>query len=165
MTSPIRKVAVLGSGVMGSGIAAHLASCGIRTLLLDIVPPDLDQAAESSARNAFAAKGLEAALKSRPNVFVEKASASLIQIGNLTDDLDQIASCDWVIEVVKEDMAIKRDLQRRLQPAGFNVGFNAGAAAGQTVMHVHVHLIPRFKGDMADPRGGVRGVIPSKQRY
>jgi ATP adenylyltransferase len=48
---------------------------------------------------------------------------------------------------------------------GFNVGINAGASAGQTVFHVHVHLIPRRDGDVADPRGGVRGVIPSKQRY
>ena len=48
---------------------------------------------------------------------------------------------------------------------GFNVGINAGASAGQTVFHVHVHLIPRRDGDVIDPRGGVRGVIPSKQRY
>ena len=48
---------------------------------------------------------------------------------------------------------------------GFNVGINAGASAGQTVFHVHVHLIPRRNGDVVDPRGGVRGVIPSKQRY
>jgi hypothetical protein len=48
---------------------------------------------------------------------------------------------------------------------GFNVGINAGASAGQTVFHVHVHLIPRREGDVADPKGGVRGVIPSKQRY
>jgi diadenosine tetraphosphate (Ap4A) HIT family hydrolase len=48
---------------------------------------------------------------------------------------------------------------------GFNVGINAGAEAGQTIFHVHVHLIPRRKGDVADPRGGVRGVIPEKQTY
>ena len=48
---------------------------------------------------------------------------------------------------------------------GFNAGINAGASAGQTVFHVHVHLIPRRDGDVVDPRGGVRGVIPSKQRY
>ncbi len=51
------------------------------------------------------------------------------------------------------------------QPAGYNVGFNAGAAAGQTVMHVHIHVIPRYIGDMPDPRGGVRHVIPSKGNY
>lgn len=51
------------------------------------------------------------------------------------------------------------------KPDGFNVGFNAGEAAGQTVMHVHIHVIPRYRGDMADPRGGVRHVIPSKGNY
>ena len=48
---------------------------------------------------------------------------------------------------------------------GFNIGINAGASAGQTVFHVHVHLIPRRDGDVVDPRGGLRGVIPSKQKY
>lgn len=52
-----------------------------------------------------------------------------------------------------------------LSPAGFNVGVNAGEAAGQTVMHVHLHLIPRFKGDVTDPRGGVRWVVPTKACY
>ncbi len=60
---------------------------------------------------------------------------------------------------------VKRALDKELSPHGYNVGFNAGEAAGQTVMHLHVHVIPRFRGDMDDPRGGVRGVIPSKQKY
>ena len=50
-------------------------------------------------------------------------------------------------------------------PDGYNIGVNCGEAAGQTIFHVHVHLIPRYKGDMEDPRGGVRGVIPEKQIY
>lgn len=61
--------------------------------------------------------------------------------------------------------AVKAELDATLQPDGYNVGFNAGAAAGQTVMHLHVHVIPRRSGDMQDPRGGVRGVIPHKQKY
>lgn len=56
-------------------------------------------------------------------------------------------------------------LAREFSPDGFNVGVNCGKAAGQSVMHVHVHLIPRYTGDMDDPRGGVRGVIPDKQKY
>lgn len=56
-------------------------------------------------------------------------------------------------------------LMKKYQPAGFNLGVNAGVAAGQTVMHLHIHLIPRYAGDMDDPRGGVRGVIPGMQRY
>jgi diadenosine tetraphosphate (Ap4A) HIT family hydrolase len=60
---------------------------------------------------------------------------------------------------------VKRQLDEELRPDGYNVGFNAGAAAGQTVMHLHVHVIPRFRGDMDDPRGGVRHAIPSKGNY
>jgi len=69
-----------------------------------------------------------------------------------------------VMELVGE---VKRLLDERLErkPDGFNVGFNAGAAAGQTVPHVHVHVIPRYAGDMPDPRGGVRHVIPEKGNY
>lgn len=59
----------------------------------------------------------------------------------------------------------KQALQEEFNPDGFNIGINEGADAGQTVMHLHIHLIPRYKGDMQDPRGGVRGVIPEKQKY
>ena len=56
-------------------------------------------------------------------------------------------------------------LDRDKSPAGYNIGINVGEPAGQTVMHVHMHLIPRYEGDMDDPRGGVRGVIPERQKY
>ncbi len=56
-------------------------------------------------------------------------------------------------------------LDARFKPDGYNIGINIGEAAGQTIMHLHVHLIPRFRGDCANPRGGVRGVIPAKQSY
>ena len=56
-------------------------------------------------------------------------------------------------------------IERELGPGGFNVGINDGPAAGQTVMHMHVHLIPRFVGDCLDPRGGVRWVLPERARY
>jgi diadenosine tetraphosphate (Ap4A) HIT family hydrolase len=59
----------------------------------------------------------------------------------------------------------RRVLIARYAPDGFNVGINVGEAAGQTVMHVHVHLIPRYQGDVPNPRGGVRGVIPERQSY
>jgi diadenosine tetraphosphate (Ap4A) HIT family hydrolase len=68
-----------------------------------------------------------------------------------------------------EIMAAVRDakhaLEAELQPDGFNIGVNVGVAAGQTVMHAHVHVIPRFKGDVADPRGGIRHCIPGKGAY
>ena len=56
-------------------------------------------------------------------------------------------------------------LDEQSHPGGYNIGVNVGEIAGQTVMHLHVHVIPRYAGDMADPRGGVRGVIPEKRRY
>lgn len=60
---------------------------------------------------------------------------------------------------------VKAQLDAEFHPDGYNVGFNAGEAAGQTVMHLHVHVIPRYRGDMPDPRGGVRHVIPDKGNY
>lgn len=63
-----------------------------------------------------------------------------------------VGECKWVIE-------------ENSKPAGSNIGFNAGAAAGQTVMHCHCHVIPRYSGDTDNPRGGVRGVIPHKREY
>jgi len=60
---------------------------------------------------------------------------------------------------------VKTLLDSVFEPDGFNIGINIGAAAGQTVPHMHIHVIPRYYGDMDDPRGGVRGVIPEKQKY
>jgi len=65
-------------------------------------------------------------------------------------------------ELIDESKAF---LDKEYSPDGYNVGVNVGSAAGQSVMHVHMHLIPRYKGDMANPKGGVRGVIPEKQKY
>lgn len=59
----------------------------------------------------------------------------------------------------------KLNSDQKFSPDGYNVGINCGKAAGQTIMHLHVHLIPRYSGDMPDPKGGVRGVIPGKQKY
>jgi diadenosine tetraphosphate (Ap4A) HIT family hydrolase len=60
---------------------------------------------------------------------------------------------------------MKPIIDQEFKPDGYNVGVNIGSAAGQSVPHVHIHMIPRYKGDMEDPRGGVRGVIPHKQKY
>ena len=60
---------------------------------------------------------------------------------------------------------MKTILDKEFKPDGYNVGVNIGEAGGQSVPHIHIHMIPRFKGDMEDPRGGVRGVIPHKQKY
>ena len=60
---------------------------------------------------------------------------------------------------------VKRIVEERYHPDGYNIGINVGEAAGQSIFHVHMHLIPRYQGDVPNPRGGVRGVIPSKQKY
>lgn len=71
---------------------------------------------------------------------------------------EQVACLEMLNEV-------REILMAQFQPDAFNVGMNIGEIAGQTVPHVHIHLIPRFVGDVKDPRGGVRGVIPEKQKY
>ena len=67
--------------------------------------------------------------------------------------------------LVKGIEIARQAVEKSFQPDGYNVGFNAGEAAGQTVFHLHVHVIPRFRGDVEDPRGGVRHVIPAKAAY
>ncbi len=75
------------------------------------------------------------------------------------------SSPDVKFEVIQVLDQLKVLLDQEYHPDGYNIGMNCGQTAGQTVMHLHVHLIPRFNGDMEDPKGGVRGVIPSKQKY
>ncbi len=107
----IHKVAVLGSGTMGSRIAAHFANAGLPSYLLDIVPPDAD----GPARNKIAAAGLEAAKKSKPAAFMDSSLARLVTIGNFEDDLKKIAEVDWVIEAVVENLEIKRALLKKVE--------------------------------------------------
>ena len=113
----IRKVAVLGAGVMGSGIAAHVAGAGVPVLMLDIVPPDLkpEEKATRSARDRFAASGRQKALASTPPAFFSPRDAALVETGNLEDDLPRIAECDWIIEVVTESLAIKQALYAKVE--------------------------------------------------
>jgi 3-hydroxyacyl-CoA dehydrogenase len=117
MSEPIRKVGVIGAGVMGSGIAAHLANAGIPAVLLDIVPPNLsdEQRKSKKARDGFAAKGLDNALKARPAAFFHKSRARLVTTGNLEDDLEKLSDCDLVIEAVIERLDIKQGLFEKLE--------------------------------------------------
>lgn len=122
MTYRIRKAAVIGSGVMGSGIAAHLANIGIPTVLLDIVPKELLQEEkakgltleDSSVRNRFAANAVQKLLKQKPAPLTTKKSLNLMTIGNLEDDLEKLKDVDWIIEVVVENLAIKKNLLEKI---------------------------------------------------
>ncbi len=104
----IRKVAVIGSGVMGATIAAHVANGGVPVLLLDIMPKG------DGDRDALAAGALARMRKSEPAPSMSDEAAKLVSIGNIEDHLDQIAACDWIIEVVVENLDVKRALYRRL---------------------------------------------------
>jgi 3-hydroxyacyl-CoA dehydrogenase len=117
MPRKIRSAAVIGSGVMGGGIAALLAGAGIKTLLLDIVPLDLKEAEKNNppARNRIAKAGLDVALMNQPALFMSPKDAELITIGNLEDDFEKMAGCDWIVEVVVENLKIKQDLLKRIE--------------------------------------------------
>src|SRR6266567_7507342 len=111
----IRKVAVLGAGTMGSRIAAHVANAGLPVVLLDIVPPGTDASAPKQERNKVVLAALDGLKKSKPAAFYSPDSARLITIGNFDDDLALVAGCDWIIEVVAENMEIKRALLNKVQ--------------------------------------------------
>jgi 3-hydroxyacyl-CoA dehydrogenase len=136
MKIPIQKAVVLGAGTMGARIAAHFANAGLPCVLLDIVPPDLKPGAPASERNRFARNGLEAAKKSRPAAFFSTTFADKISIGNFEDDLARCAEADWIIEVVAENLEIKRGLLSRV--AQFR---KPGAIVTTNTSGLPVHLI------------------------
>lgn len=113
----IQQVAVLGAGVMGSGIACHLANAGFQVILLDIVTPDIpdSQQQQTAVRNRHVNQALASAIKSKPAPLYKKEYASRIETGNLTDDLHRIKTCDWIIEVVVERLDIKQQLFTRVE--------------------------------------------------
>jgi hypothetical protein len=117
MKRMINTAGVIGAGIMGGGIAALLASAGIKTLLLDIVPLDLPAGTESDpkARNRIVQAGLDAVLNAKPALLMQKSDAARIQIGNLEDDFEQLADCDWIVEVVVENLGVKQNLLKRLE--------------------------------------------------
>lgn len=108
MKRNVRKVAVLGSGIMGSGIACQLANVGIEVLLLDIVPKEFENSDNKSKRNSIVNNALKASLKSKPSPIYVQSFSKRITTGNFTDDMHKIADCDWIIEVVVERLDIKK---------------------------------------------------------
>ncbi|MEN1969749.1 3-hydroxyacyl-CoA dehydrogenase/enoyl-CoA hydratase family protein [Lentibacillus sp. N15] len=118
MSRTIKRAAVLGSGVMGSGIAAHLANVGIPTIMLDIVPKELTKDEvkkgltldDRAVRNRMAAQSKKALLKQKPSPITTKDSLDLIEVGNMDDDMEKLADVDWIVEVVVERLDIKKQV-------------------------------------------------------
>ena len=111
----IKKVAVLGSGVMGSRIACHFAGVGVQVLLLDIVPKDIAADAKPAERNKIVNDALTAAIKSNPSPVYHKDVVKKITTGNFEDNMKDIAGCDWVIEVVVERLDIKQKVFEQVE--------------------------------------------------
>jgi 3-hydroxyacyl-CoA dehydrogenase len=127
MPKTIKKVAVIGSGVMGSGIAAHCANAGCEVLLLDIVDD------ESSDRSIIAKNAIKYMHKSNPEMLMQRKNSRLITPGNIDDDLHKLIDCDWVIEVIIENLDIKKKLYKKLAR---NIGKD-------TILSSNTSTIPR----------------------
>src|SRR5215472_14103403 len=136
MERRIEKAVVLGAGTMGSRIAAHFANAGVPCVLLDNVPPNLPADAPPAERNKIVRAGLEAAKKSKPSAFFTASLADRINVGNFDDDLARCAEADWIIEVVAENLEIKRKLLARV--AQFR---KPGAIVTTNTSGLPVHLI------------------------
>ena len=143
----IRRAAVLGAGTMGSRIAAHLANAGIPTLLLDLVP------AGEGDRSRLAKAALDALAKAKPAAFYEPSLAALITPGNFDDDLPKLASCDWVIEAVAENLAIKTAL----------LDARRAASCAACPAH-HQHLRPADRADRRGPAATALTATASSER-
>ncbi|MES1220008.1 MAG: 3-hydroxyacyl-CoA dehydrogenase family protein, partial [Bacteroidota bacterium] len=115
MKRSIRKVAVLGSGVMGSRIACHFAGIGVQALLLDIVPKEATESKDAKARNKIVNDSLTAAIKSNPSPVYHKDVVKKITTGNFDDNMKDIAGCDWIIEVVVERLDIKQKVFEQVE--------------------------------------------------
>lgn len=123
MNRHINKVAVIGSGIMGSGIACHFANIGVEVLLLDIVPRELTQGEKSkgltlkdmAVRNRLVNDSLTKALKSKPSPIYHQKFAQRIETGNLEDDISKVSGVDWIIEVVVERLDIKKLVFEQLE--------------------------------------------------
>ena len=126
----IKKVAVLGSGLMGSGIAALFANIGLEVLMLDILPFDLkdEEKDNKKARNRMADNSLKAALKSKFAPFYKNSFAKRITTGNFDDDFEKIKDADWIIEVVIERLDIKKQVFEKVDQY---------RKAGSLVLQIH----------------------------
>lgn len=144
MSRRISKAAVLGSGVMGSGIACHFANIGLEVLLLDIVPRDLSDAEKDkpAARNRIVNTALAKAIKSKPAPLYDKDFAKRIKTGNFEDDFEKIADCDWIIEVVIERLDIKQQIFAKVDQYR-----KAGSLVTSNTSGIPIHLMTADRSD------------------
>ena len=147
MIRKITQAAVIGAGIMGGGIAALLSGAGIRTLLLDIVPPDLTPAEKEdlTARNRIAKAGLDAALLAKPPLFMSWSDTERIRIGNTEDDFQRLAACDWIIEVVVEDLKVKHTVLERIQKVRKPTAVVSTNTSGIPLKEMSSDLTPEFR--------------------
>ena len=137
MSYRIKKVAVLGSGVMGSGIACHLANVGMEVVMLDILPFDLEPGETNPAlRNQVANQALAKAIKSKPAALFDKKYAQRITTGNFEDDFDKIADADWIVEVVVERLDIKQAIYEKVESHR-----KPGSLVSSNTSSIPIHLL------------------------
>jgi 3-hydroxyacyl-CoA dehydrogenase len=144
MSYQIEKVAVIGAGTMGGGIAAHLANIGIPVLLLDIVPFDLspEEQDDPAARNRIVRAGYERMASARPANLAREDRARFIELGNTEDDFDRIAECDWIVEVIIEQLGPKQELMARLEEVR-----KPGSIVTSNTSGIPIHQIAEGRSD------------------
>ncbi|RMG95302.1 MAG: 3-hydroxyacyl-CoA dehydrogenase/enoyl-CoA hydratase family protein [Chloroflexi bacterium] len=144
MTFSIRKVGIVGAGTMGGGIAAHLANIGIPVVLLDIVPPDLteEEKNDPAARNRIVKSLFDRMAKARPANLARPDRAELITLGNVEDDFDKLADCDWIIEVIIEKLEPKQALMARIEEVR-----KPGSIVSSNTSGIPIHKIAEGRSD------------------
>src|SRR5688572_26363104 len=138
----IKKIAVLGSGVMGSRIACHFAGIGVQVILLDIVPKEAEASDNKAARNKLVNDALQAAIKSNPSPVYTKDVVKRITTGNFDDNLKDIATYDWVIEVVVERLDIKQSLYEKVEQYR-----KPGTLITSNTSGIPIHLLAKGRSD------------------
>ena len=142
MRKTIKKVAVLGSGVMGSRIACHFAGVGVQVLLLDMVPAEAADSKNAAARNKLVNDALTAAIKSNPSPVYHADVVKLIRTGNFDDNMQEIATVDWIIEVVVERLDIKQKIYERVEQFR-----KPGTIVSSNTSGIPIHLMAQGRTD------------------
>ena len=147
MIRRIDKAAVIGSGIMGGGIAALLADAGVETLLLDIVPFNLtdEEKKDPKARNRIVQTGFDNLMKAKPALVMDKANTARIKLGNLEDDFNKLGECDLIIEVVVENLKIKQELFAKIDKVRKPTAIITTNTSGLPLQEISKGLSKEFK--------------------